>query len=215
MINKVSEDAAKTESSQTKRPVSDNGKRPNVTCPKFEAFPGTKRCRSYCDGGACSRDEFVMCVEWLKANEGLDPDQALARSGYLARDENAAQARFALGDDPSKPKAVKASQGPPTGDRGVTVGQRADPVPASGTPITELELEGMTDERLEALAASGYEFALESPDLGIVWLVPSYSPDPVERTELSFTDARTLVLLTRSLPGARIVSLVRHPEVTT
>lgn len=180
-----------------------------VTCPKFEASrPNPKRCVNYDVGGACKRDDFVMCVEWLKANEGLDADAALARSGHLAFGSDDAQGRFALATPPRQGGEAKRAQG---GDGGLRrPGIRPLPPSVPEGPA-EGPFEGLTDERLAALEASGYEFRLESPDMGEVWLVPSYTPEDDEsgRVELSFTDARTLVLLTRALPGARVTQINR------
>jgi hypothetical protein len=39
-----------------------------ITCPKYEAVPGTKRCRHYHANGACGLPDEFMCVEWLKVN---------------------------------------------------------------------------------------------------------------------------------------------------
>jgi len=39
-----------------------------VTCTRYEAVPGTRRCKHYLKGGACSLPDEFMCVEWLKAN---------------------------------------------------------------------------------------------------------------------------------------------------
>jgi hypothetical protein len=44
-----------------------------ITCPKYEAVPGTKRCRHYHANGACGLPDEFMCVEWLKVNGHAAP----------------------------------------------------------------------------------------------------------------------------------------------
>src|SRR5690606_38368380 len=39
-----------------------------ISCPKYEAMEGSRRCRSYLDNGGCARPDELMCVEWLKRN---------------------------------------------------------------------------------------------------------------------------------------------------
>src|SRR5690606_33354177 len=39
-----------------------------ITCPRYDPVPGTKRCKHYLKGGACALPDEFMCVEWLKAN---------------------------------------------------------------------------------------------------------------------------------------------------
>lgn len=39
-----------------------------ITCARYEALPGSKRCRHYHPNGACGLPDEFMCVEWLKAN---------------------------------------------------------------------------------------------------------------------------------------------------
>ena len=37
-------------------------------CPHYVADIGTRRCRSYIDGGTCSRPDQFVCTEWQRAN---------------------------------------------------------------------------------------------------------------------------------------------------
>ena len=41
---------------------------PEITCPRYDPVPGTKRCKHYLKGSTCSLPDEFMCVEWLKAN---------------------------------------------------------------------------------------------------------------------------------------------------
>lgn len=47
-----------------------------ITCPHYEALPGSRRCRSYVEGGACARPDTFMCIEWLRANGHAAPAPA-------------------------------------------------------------------------------------------------------------------------------------------
>ncbi|ACY13624.1 hypothetical protein [Haliangium ochraceum] len=49
-----------------------------ITCPSYEPRPGTTRCRSYLDGGVCTRADEFLCVEWLRANGHAVPESAKA-----------------------------------------------------------------------------------------------------------------------------------------
>jgi len=37
-------------------------------CPDHEPLPGSIRCRSFLDGGGCSRPEHPVCIEWQRVN---------------------------------------------------------------------------------------------------------------------------------------------------
>lgn len=37
-------------------------------CPDYVRLPGSRRCRSFIEGGACSRAEHPICIEWQRAN---------------------------------------------------------------------------------------------------------------------------------------------------
>jgi hypothetical protein len=46
---------------------------PGIDCPRYQSRAGSKRCEHYLDGGACALATEFMCVEWLKANQRLVP----------------------------------------------------------------------------------------------------------------------------------------------
>ena len=46
---------------------------PVTNCPRYQPRAGSKRCEHYLDGGACALATEFMCVEWLKANRHLVP----------------------------------------------------------------------------------------------------------------------------------------------
>jgi hypothetical protein len=39
-----------------------------LVCPDYEPLPGSRRCRSFVQGGGCSRPEHPVCIEWQRAN---------------------------------------------------------------------------------------------------------------------------------------------------
>ncbi len=60
-----------------------------ITCPKYEAVTGTKRCRHYHANGACGLPDEFMCVEWLKANGHATPAPiTLAATNEVDRPES-------------------------------------------------------------------------------------------------------------------------------
>jgi hypothetical protein len=46
---------------------------PDIGCPRYQPRASSKRCEHYLDGGACALASEFMCVEWLKANRHLVP----------------------------------------------------------------------------------------------------------------------------------------------
>jgi hypothetical protein len=46
---------------------------PGINCPSYQPRAGSKRCEHYLDGGACALATEFMCVEWLRANRHLVP----------------------------------------------------------------------------------------------------------------------------------------------
>jgi hypothetical protein len=37
-------------------------------CPDYSPSPGSIRCRSFVDGGGCTRAEYPTCIEWQRVN---------------------------------------------------------------------------------------------------------------------------------------------------
>ena len=59
-----------------------------ITCPKYEAVAGTKRCRHYHANGACRLPDEFMCIEWLKANGHAAPGSGSRSSPASTRRED-------------------------------------------------------------------------------------------------------------------------------
>ena len=158
-----------------------------VTCPDFEAISGTKRCRHYLAGGACSRPDHFMCDEWLKVN----PPPARARPPEQSQ---------LFG--PPVPLPNKAPSAVPP--------QRAAPAvrPSIASPELQLNAQNLREEDVASFKALGIEVCLATEAVGEVWLVPEYTGG--ERTELSIEHAALLAAVGAVFPGAKVTALLRR-----
>jgi hypothetical protein len=57
---------------------------PGIDCPRYQPRASSKRCEHYLDGGACALATEFMCVEWLKANRRLVPQDHPSHSAIPA-----------------------------------------------------------------------------------------------------------------------------------
>jgi hypothetical protein len=164
---------------------------PNIDCPKYLPLPGSKRCRHYLDGGACSLASEFMCVEWLKRNRRVVPHDHPAQTSSPSVTESHV---------PMAPPAA------PERD------QRAPTVPAAPMPLAfESQPAGAITPRvaipqdaLDSFRALGVELCIRSEELGEVWLVPGYTGQA--RKEITHEHAATLRLLLEAFPGGRIAA---------
>lgn len=53
-----------------------------ISCPKYEPQPGSRRCLHYLPNGACSRPDEFMCIEWLAVNAGVELRPAADGGGH-------------------------------------------------------------------------------------------------------------------------------------
>lgn len=81
------------------------------------------------------------------------------------------------------------------------------PLSAEETP-DRLPPDALLPEHADALAEHGFRVTLDTL-AGPVALVPSYSVPPSDEFEISFADARALVVIASVFPGARISTLKR------
>ncbi len=167
--------------------------RPPITCTRYDAVPGTKRCRHYKANGACSLPHEFMCVEWLKVNGPVGrpvgpvtPPTPPPLTRTLFGD--------ALATAPPRRSSAPSSK-PPV----------ADPGPVGEPPSTRL----VTDADITSFKALGVEVRLASDDLGELWIVPEYTG--AERHELSVEHAALIAAVTSAFPGARVTALVKKP----
>ena len=175
---------------------------PEITCPRYEPKPGSKRCKHYLKGGACVLPDEFMCVEWLKANghalpEPLPPVEV----------------------EPEPPPATASPSSAPKVDRDLF----CQPVKRSPTPRPQHADEpeprrppeqdapvvrNLTDEDVASFKALGVEVCLATEGCGEVWLVPEYTGRD-DRKEISVRDAATLAAVCSAFPGARVTSYER------
>ena len=161
-----------------------------ITCPKYEAVPGTKRCRHYQPNGACGLPDEFMCVEWLKANGHATP--APTRSTPTSEPARDLFGR-PIADKPAPITAPKAALVP------------AAPPSRIDVPIVRT----LADVDIASFKALGLEVRLAT-EVGEVWLVPAYTG--VDRQELSVDHAALLATICSALPGAQVTALVRKAK---
>jgi len=161
------------------------------SCPHYDPLPGSKRCRSYLEGGACARPDEFMCVEWLKANGHAVPPPAPGPK----RDEGNRDL-FGKPVPESEPPAPKSDAAPTQPDG-----------PTSKKPEVPL-VRQITDEEIASFKALGAEVCLRSDEIGEVWLVPDYTG--ADRREISVEHAATLAAVCAAFPGAKVVSFERN-----
>jgi hypothetical protein len=58
---------------------------PDIGCLRYQPRASSRRCRHYLDGGACALANEFMCVEWLKANRHLVPQDSPSHGATLAQ----------------------------------------------------------------------------------------------------------------------------------
>ena len=176
------------------------------TCPHYDPQPGSKRCRSYLDRGACALPGEFMCREWMRANNQgpttLQPPVPAPAPESREPKRPTEPARDLFGHPvPSAPQPAptpaKAKPEPPK--------PPATPTEARGTEVETDPLRGLTTEDLESFRALGVEVCLRSEALGEVWLVPERTGQT--RKEITPELAATIVRVSSAFPGARVVAL--------
>ena len=172
----------------------------DITCLRFEAIPGTRRCRHYLKGGACSLPDEFMCIEWLKANGYAAPESLPPVEETPAPPPPATPP---AGDDRDLfGQAVRRPPAPPT----------EKPRPDAGAPDAEPVpvVRNLTDEDIASFKALGVEVCLATEGCGEIWLVPEYTARG-DRQEISVRDAATLAAVCSAFPGARVTRFEKEP----
>lgn len=170
-----------------------------ITCSKYDAVPGTKRCRHYHANGACALPDEFMCIEWLKANGHTAPPGTpppppspppLTRTlfGEVRAEAPARPAPIA------KPSAQSIAARPTA------------PKPESDASVVRT----ITDADIASFKALGLEVCVATAELGDVWIVPAHTG--ADRLELSVDHAALIAAVTSAFPGARVTALVRKPK---
>jgi hypothetical protein len=171
-----------------------------ITCPRYEPKPGSKRCKHYLKGGACALPDEFMCVEWLKANghavpEPLPPVEV--------------ESPPPMPPPSSAPKVDRDLFGQPVARSSTPRPQHDDAPEPRRAPDQEVPVvRNLTDEDVASFKALGVEVCLATEGCGEVWLVPEYTGRD-DRKEISVRDAATLAAVCSAFPGARVTSYER------
>lgn len=140
----------------------------NFSCPHYTPAPNSKHCQHYFSNGACSRDDILMCHEWLKANGHTEPEPKEA---------------------PQKEKVLKVPKDlfghplpPPPKEKQKK--HKADPpkYPTRLHLINSKEQEeekpppsGLTIDDIKSFKNLQLEVCILSEPVGELWLVPTYT----------------------------------------
>lgn len=165
----------------------------SFTCAHYDPKPGGKRCRHYLSNGACDRQDELMCVEWLKAND-LAASGGSSAAEPPAKQEPKDDVDRDLFGNPLPPR-----QEPEPKQEAVPAVQD-QPSPPSEPPLVR----NVTDEEISSFKALGAEVCLASEEIGEVWLVPEYTDQ--DRKELSVEHSATLTAICAAFPGAKVTS---------
>jgi hypothetical protein len=171
---------------------------PSIECPHYVALAGTRRCKSYLDGGGCRREDTFLCTEWLRKNPSQRVQQlsAPAPSAPLA---SSAAATDLFGQVVRAQPSNTRLEGKPLGSSAPLPVQTA---PAFTRPITE--------RQIKALEERGIELCVRSDAVGELWLVPAYTG--AERNEMTFRDAASIAALCAVFPGAEVTRFEHRPR---
>ncbi len=159
----------------------------DIECPDYcQSTAGTRRCRSYVEGGRCDLPGYVMCVEWLRRNpDGRPPGTGPAVTSELPAASVELAPAPVLSGAPALRDAVLSTPA-------------AHPVDKPAGYAVGLDL--VTEKSLADLAATGAEVDLLLKDGKALTLVPAYTG--TGRRELSFRDCATIVACIKAFPGA-------------
>ena len=171
-----------------------------ITCPNYEAVPGTKRCRHYHANGACALPDEFMCVEWVKANSHRTAPSATTPAPPSPPPLTRTLFGEVRAETPARPAPIAK---PPA--RCVAVPPIA-PKPESSVSIVRT----VSDAEFASFKALGLEVLLATEQVGDVWIVPEYTG--TDRHELSVDHAALIAAVTSAFPGARVTALVRKPK---
>jgi hypothetical protein len=190
----------------------------NITCTKFEAISGTKRCKHYASNGACNRPDEFMCVEWLKLN---GPAAASVTAAPLTR-LHALNASMAHAQSKARLSVSQVAAAKSLG----AISQVLGPDKAPAGPRTRLQpsdevallalrqslpgafqAQATTAVDIASFKARGIEVCVATDDLGEFWIVPEYSD--AERQELTIEHASLIAAACSAFPGSKVTAVRR------
>lgn len=207
-------------------------RRKKVDCPSYKPVLRGYACQSYAGRGACKLPEYFMCVEWLKLNPDLplparpvEPsDGGTQPGGTPVTGTNRVLGKI-FPKDPaadSQPrrerhKELRVINSPSETLSGSTTKAQREAAVYDLRPLTRTPNAGeqkqhilenpelLTEAAVDALSKTGYETTVDTKSGIQVTLVPTYTTE--DRAELSYQDARTLVMVMQVFPGASITGL--------
>ena len=179
-----------------------------ISCSHYSPPPGAKRCLHYLKGGACSRPDEFMCVEWLKANGQVVPPKPVPVSRPATPPPSAAKPDTDLFGNPSPELAPSKS---------LSKSQPSSPpaIPSPGKTTEQksrLPLRGLTTQDIESFKALGVEVCLRSDSVDELWLVPDYTGR--DRKEITPEHAATISHVLEAFPGSRVMSFEKTNNST-
>ena len=190
-------------------------------CQDYVPIRDHYRCKQYVDGGSCTRDDYFMCVEWMNRNPHHRIEPAVVAALPAGVEESSGRPPRGTGRSTKGTHGEHATlpmaDGEPTRRRALA-GERSGVVydlsslgkKVEGDERIMLERpELLTEHAIEQLSNQGYEVTVATRSGTEVTLVPSYTQ--ADRAELSYCDARTLVMVLQVFPDATIDSL-RKPD---
>lgn len=171
-----------------------------VQCEDYTPVHEHWRCSSYENGGSCSRDDYFMCVEWVRSNPGYDLAPLRPVPSPKPERKESTKELVDPTDDQTQPAPLAGERTGAVYDLS-SLGKKVD-----GEKRIMLERpELLTEQVIEQLSEHGYEVTVTTGDGTEVTIVPSYTD--TDRAELTYRDARTLVMVLQVFPGATIKSL--------
>lgn len=180
-------------------------KRTQVECEDYIPIRKHYRCQHYLDSGACGRDDYIMCVEWLKKN----PDQKMPERKPAAKPERSLKV---LPENATAPPAARPGERTGAVYDLTSLGTR-DPGNEKRLLLERPEL--LTEQAVDQLSSTGIEVEVSLGDGKTLMLVPELTK--TGRLEMTYQHARTVVMVLSVFPGATIESLrvpVEHEEAS-
>jgi hypothetical protein len=187
----------------------------DVTCPRYDPVPGTRRCKHYLKGGACSLPDEFMCVEWLKANgHHVPPPLPLSMATPTTTPVVAENPPATPREEHRVPRDLFGRPLPPPEPAPRSPTKVDRDAPARGLPAADVPVfRNLSDEDIASFKALRVEVCLATEACGEVWLVPEYTGN-AGRKELSVKDAATLAAICTAFPGARVTSFEKTDKAT-
>jgi len=194
-------------------------KRSLVICSDYHPIQGGSRCSKYAGNGACGRDDRFMCEEWARRNPHLAPalndvldvqtsPKNVAQTGINGQSHEPQLETSSVPDSATVQDSGTDSSPPDAGSgKSYDIAHLVD-VEKKRVLLSKPEL--LTEEAVADLSALGYETTVKTVHDQEITLVPGYTKK--DRAEVSYKDARTLVMILQVFPGATIESLQKPSD---